>query len=244
MDSATALELYRHALTARQLDTTEKDLIQSNLSAFCVLCAGHEATAALAPSLTADDWLCCHYRDRALLLARGLTTEKLLLTSLGRRGSDSDGRRMPGFYFDPTLNLANPTTLVGNNALQAVGVAARLKATLGNAIVYCGLGDGATQEGEFYEAVAEAAREKLPVLFAVGDNSYALSTPTRGRTFYSLPDGEPESFFGLPIQRLDGADLAACHDGLAETVAAIRRDQTPAVVVIDLPRLRDRKSVV
>ena len=227
--------LYRHMLASRKADVVQEDAAQRGEAFFYVPSSGHEVMAVLAPHLTATDWLHCHYRDRALMLARGVTQTELLLELLGKTGSPSEGRNMPGFACNRRLNLLGAPTGVGSNTLQAVGIAQAIKDS--RDIVYCGIGDGGTQEGEFFEAVAEAVRSQLPVLFVVQNNRYALSTPSKGRTFFSLPDGDAKEFYGLPILRADGTDAVETHRVFGEAVSKIRKTRGPQIVVIDVERL-------
>jgi 2-oxoisovalerate dehydrogenase E1 component len=229
------LEIYRHMLASRKADSVQEDAAQRGEAFFYIPSSGHEAIAALAPHLTANDWLHCHYRDRALMLARGVSLPDILLELLGRTGSPSEGRRMPGFACSRELKLLSAPTGVATNALQAVGVAQAVKAK--GEIVYCGIGDGGTQEGEFLEAIAEAVRSTLPVLFVVQNNKFALSTPTKGRTFFSLPDGEAAEFYGIPILRADGTDAVDTHQVLGQAVAAVRETGGPQIVVMNIERL-------
>ncbi|HET6882758.1 MAG TPA: thiamine pyrophosphate-dependent enzyme, partial [Pirellulales bacterium] len=108
-------------------------------------------------------------------------------------------------------------------------------------IVICSTGDGTTQEGEFLEAVAEAVRSRLPVLFLIEDNHLAISTRTTGKTFWDLP-GRADEFFGLPIVRVDGADVPAVNAVFADVVERIRGDRSPAIVVLDVQRLTDHSN--
>ncbi|MCC7300717.1 MAG: thiamine pyrophosphate-dependent dehydrogenase E1 component subunit alpha, partial [Verrucomicrobia bacterium] len=234
-DTQLFLGIYRHMLTSRKADAVQADAAQRGEAFFYIPSSGHEAMAALAPHLTATDWLHCHYRDRALMFARGLPLLDILLDLLGKTGSPSEGRNMPGFACNRSLNLIGVPTGVSSNALQAVGVAQAVKN--GRDIVYCGIGDGGTQEGEFLEAVAEAVRSQLPVLFVVQNNRYALSTPTKGRTFFSLPDGDAKEFYGLPILRADGTDVVATHRVFGDAVSKVRKTRGPQIVVIDVERL-------
>ncbi len=234
-DTPLFLDMYRHMLASRKADSVQEDAAQRGEAFFYIPASGHEAMAALAPHLTKTDWLHCHYRDRALLLARGVSLSDMLLELLGRTGSPSEGRRMPGFACSRELNLLSAPTGVATNALQAVGVAQAVKDK--GEVVYCGIGDGGTQEGEFLEAVAEAVRSQLPVLFVVQNNKFALSTPTRGRTFFSLPDGEASDFYGIPILRVDGTDAVATHRMFGEAVAQVRETGGPQIVIMNIERL-------
>jgi 2-oxoisovalerate dehydrogenase E1 component len=237
LDTKLFLNIYRSMLSSRKADAVQADAAQRGEAFFYVSTAGHEAIAALAPHLTEHDWLHCHYRDRALMLARGVTQKDLLLDLLGKTGSSSDGRRMPCFACDRKLKLLSAPTGVGTSTVQAVGVAQAVKQDASRPVVYCGIGDGGTQEGEFFEAVAEAVRSQLPVLFVVQDNRYALSTLSKGRTFFSLPDGDADEFYGLPILRVDGTDAVATHRIFGEAVSNIRETRGPQIVVMKVERL-------
>ncbi len=103
-------------------------------------------------------------------------------------------------------------------------------------LVFCCNGDSTTQEGEFYEAVAEAVRASLPVLFLIEDNGYGISTRTAGKTFYHLPSGPVGEFYGLPIRRLDGRDALACEAAFGEIVAEVRQGR-PALAILEVERL-------
>jgi len=235
LDTQLFLGLYRHMLASRKADAVQEDAAQRGEAFFYIPSSGHEAMAALAPHLTPTDWLHCHYRDRALMLARGVTQKDLLLDLLGKTGSPTEGRNMPGFACNRRLNMFGAPTGVGSNTLQAVGVAQAIKDS--RDIVYCGIGDGGTQEGEFFEAVAETVRSQLPVLFVVQNNRYALSTLSKGRTFFSLPDGDAKDFYGLPILRADGTDTVETHRIFGDAVSTIRKTRGPQIVVLDVERL-------
>ncbi len=237
LDSEQALRLYRCMRTARRLDEMEALLAQQGEASFHLASSGHEGIAVLAPHLTPEDWLHPHYRDIALILARGVPPARYLHALFGTAESDSQGRRMPCFVCDRALNLMSIPTLVGNNALQAAGVAAAVRDRPGRPIVLCGIGDGGSQQGEVLEAIAEAVRERLPVLFVVENNRYALSTPTAGRTFWSRPDGEPAEFYGVPIERVDGGDPASAYEQFGNLVRAMRDDRRPRLVVFNVERL-------
>ena len=237
MDQQQLLSLYRSMLTAREIDKVEKELTNRGDAFFHLSGAGHEATAALASHLTADDWLHCHYRDRALLVARGINVRTFFDTLLCTDDSPGRGRRMSAFMNDPALNILSMVTPTGNNALQAVGVAAAVRNNPNKPIVYCGIGDGTTQQGEVLEAIGEAVRDELPVLFVIQDNKWAISTTTDGKTFYSLPDGEADSFYGIDIHYVNGRDPLECHEQFGEVVADVRTSRKPAIIVCSVERL-------
>jgi 2-oxoisovalerate dehydrogenase E1 component len=232
-------------VTARWIDRVEMELIHRGEAFFHVGGAGHEVSAALAFHLVPEDWLHLHYRDKALMLARGMTPLDFFHGLLCTRDSHSAGRQMSAHLSAPALNVLSMVGPVGNNALQAVGVAHELQhgpanrnGASGWPIVVCAMGDGTTQQGEVLEAISEAARGRLPVLFLVEDNGLAISTHTRGRTFYQPDCGTPASaFMGIPIHRLDGTDALGCLDAFGEVVRRMRRDRAPAIVVLQVERL-------
>ncbi len=237
MNQHNLLTIYRAMVTARQIDKVEQELTQRGEAFFHVAGTGHEAGAALAPHLIEADWLHCHYRDKALLVARGLSIRDFFDNLFCKDHSSSRGRQMSAFFSDPDLHVLSMVTPTGNNALQAVGVAAAVKDQVERPIVMCGIGDGSTQQGEVSEAIAAAVRDQLPVLFLIEDNRWAISTQTRGRTFYSLPTGEAESFYGLPILRVDGRDAVTSYERFGEIVARMRETRQPCLVVQEVERL-------
>jgi 2-oxoisovalerate dehydrogenase E1 component len=237
-------ELYRTMLVARFVDEVEAEMTAAGEANFHVSGAGHEGSAVLQLSLTPADWLHLHYRDKALMLARGVPPVMFFHSALCNAASHSAGRQMSAHLSDPGRRVLSLVGPVGNNALQAVGVAAAVKSDPERPVVVCSMGDGTTQQGEVMEAVAEAVRSELPVLFWVEDNAYAISTRTASRTFYSLPDwcGGTETFHGLPIHRLDGRDPAACAGQAASIVEAVRRTRRPAIAVFEVDRLSDHTN--
>ena len=237
MTDLRASDLYRLMLSAREIDLREQTLISQNLAHFHVSGAGHEASAALAGRLTPHDWLHLHYRDKALMLARGLPIEEFFRSLLGRGGSHSCGRQMSAHFSSPSLKITSLVGPVGNNALQAVGVAAAIRDQPRRPIVVCSVGDGTTQQGEFLEAVAEAVRWRLPVLFWVEDNRWSISTSTRGQTLFDLPTGPAAEFYGLPIQRMDGGDVISVDARFGPLVAELRESRRPQLVVLAVERL-------
>ena len=234
--------VYRAMLTAREVDRVESELVRQGQAYFHVSAAGHEALAVLADYLTHDDWLHLHYRDKALLLARGLPVREFFSSLLCRADSHSAGRQMSAHYSAPKLRVLSMVGPVGNNALQAVGVAAAVKDQAERPIVVCSVGDGTTQQGEFYEAVSEAVRRHLPVLFLIEDNRLSISTATTGQTFFDLPTGHAELFFGLPIHHIDGTDVFAVDNAFERIVPAVRQSRNSALVVLHVERLSDHTN--
>ncbi|MHC1743646.1 MAG: thiamine pyrophosphate-dependent enzyme [Syntrophobacteraceae bacterium] len=236
------LELYRSMLSARIIDELEGGFTRTGEAVFHVSGAGHESTAALAVHLRPFDWLHCHYRDKALMLARGLAPEMFFLSLFCKDSSHSRGRQMSAHISCPELNLLSLVGPVGNNALQAVGVASAVADAEGRPMVVCGLGEGTTQQGEVLEAIGEAARDACPVLFLVQDNGLAISTRTAGRTFHDLGGRRADAFYGVDITHCNGSDVVECHDVFGRLVETIRRSRKPQICVVHVPRLSDHTN--
>lgn len=228
--------------TARTLDAVETELVARGEAFFQVSGTGHEAVAALAPWLGPDDYLHCHYRDKSLMLARGVPVVEFFHSLLCNGAGHSAGRQMSAHLSAPALKVLSLVGPVGNNALQAAGVAREIRDQPSQPIVLCALGDGASQQGEVLEAIAEAVRWQLPVLFLIEDNRYSISTRTQGQTFYSHPGGDADQFYGIPIDRLDGHDALACGERFAQVVARMRAQRGPALCVMQVERLSNHTN--
>ncbi len=237
-----ALELYRNMLTARELDLLEQDFTGRGEAFFHVSGAGHEGSAAIAEFLKPDDYLHVHYRDKALMLARGIKPEMFFMALFNKDGSHSRGRQMNAHMSAPELNILSLVGPVGNSALQAAGIAEEIKETDGAPIVLCGLGDGMTQQGEVLEAIAHSVRASLPVLFLVQDNTFAISTRTKGQTFYDHPDGPAEQFYGIPIERIDGRKPLEARAAFKRIVDRMRTEREPSIVVFEVDRLHNHTN--
>ncbi|MGV3491086.1 MAG: beta-ketoacyl-ACP synthase 3 [Devosia sp.] len=241
-DIPTMLRLHRAMFVAREIDRVEQDLVKQGLAHFHVSGAGHESTALLCDFLGPADWLHLHYRDKALLVARGMPVAEFFRSLLATSGSHSAGRQMSAHYSAHDLKVASMVGPVGNNALHAVGNAQAVKFHPDSPVVICCVGDGTTQQGEFLEAVAEAVRTEAPVVFVIQDNRWAISTKTRGQTFFDLPTGPADSYLALPIRRVDGVDLAATRTTFEAAVTHARATRGPAIVLMELERLSNHTN--
>jgi 2-oxoisovalerate dehydrogenase E1 component len=237
-----ATALWQTMVTARWVDRVEMELVNRGEAFFHVGGAGHEASAALAAHLTASDWLHLHYRDKALMLARGIPPSEFFHSLLCTARSHSAGRQMSAHLSAPELHVLSLVGPVGNNALQAVGVAHELERQGRDGrgdppIVVCAMGDGTTQQGEVLEALGEAARARLRVLFLVEDNGLAISTPTRGLTFFQQGDSTRSEYLGIPIESVDGREAVDCDAVFARVTRRMRQVGGPAIVVMRVERL-------
>src|SRR5271156_2760786 len=249
------IEAYRIMYTSRRLDDREIMLKRQQKIFFQISGAGHEAVglAAAFAMKAGYDWFYPYYRDRALCLALGATPLDMLLMAVGAAADpQSGGRQMPSHWSFPELNVVTQSSPTGSQILQAGGCAegGRYFASYpqaakktegdyrqfkdvqfqGDEVTYVSLGDGATSEGEFWEALNTASNRKLPVLFVVQDNGYAISVPvevqTAGGNISRLVAGFPNFHF----EEIDGTDPVASYAAFARTVAYCRAGEGPGFI--------------
>src|SRR6201994_1166098 len=249
------IRMYRLMYLARRTDDREILLKRQQKIFFQVSGAGHEAflVAAGMALKPGYDWFYPYYRDRALCLTLGQTIEEQLLQSVGAaEDPSSGGRQMPSHWSIPHLNIVSQSSSVTTQCLQAVGCAEagrylaahpaaaeqrkddysafRPVRFHGDEVVYVSLGDGATSEGEFWEAISSASVMQLPVLFVVEDNRYAISVPvevnTPGGNISRLVANFPNFYFA----EVDGNDPVESYRAFSHAVKHCRSGQGPALV--------------
>jgi 2-oxoisovalerate dehydrogenase E1 component len=237
---------YRTMLLSRRIDDKEIQLKNQSLIFFQISGAGHEAvlTAAGMHLRPAYDWFYPYYRDRALCLQLGMTPLEMLLSAVGAKDDpNSGGRQMPSHWGHKALNIPSQGSPTGTQCLQAVGAGEagmlyeRLSAIPdrdqhfhADEVIYMSIGEGATSEGEFWEALNTACTRNVPVLFLVEDNGYAISVPVEVQTAGGDVSKLVESFPNLEIFRCDGTDFLDSYRTMGEAVARVRRDRKPTFV--------------
>jgi 2-oxoisovalerate dehydrogenase E1 component len=256
LDRETLLRLYRTIYLSRRLDDREIALKRQNKIFFQISGAGHEAMSAAAGLCLRPgrDWFYPYYRDRALCLMLGVTPLDMLLQAVGAADDPaSGGRQMPSHWGSKNLNIVSSSSPTGTQWLQAVGCAeagayARPRGQVeaanqansaaryigipaeANEVVYVSGGDGQTSEGEFFEALNAACLQRLPVIFAVQDNGFAISVPvevqTAGGSISRLVTGFPH----LHIIEMDGTDALASYAAFTEAADYARQGLGPALV--------------
>src|SRR5256886_2974723 len=173
------LRLLTIILESRHADLREQNLNRQGKGHFHVSGMGHEALAAISLQMEADDFIVPYYRDRGLVLGRGLTTRDLALEYFAKRNTGSGGRMMPSHYSNTDLHIWSVPTPTGSQLLPACGMAWGIQLDGKKNVVVTTVGDAATRQGDFFEAVCFAKEKKLPVLFIVEDNASGISTPAR-----------------------------------------------------------------
>ena len=254
LDHDTLIRIYRTMYLSRRLDDREIQLKRQNKIYFQISSAGHEAVCAVMGLLLRPgvDWLFPYYRDRALCLMLGVTPYETLLAAVGaKEDPSSGGRQMPSHWGQPRLNIVSKSSCTGTQFLQAVGAAEATlyyegrpkalaqakKAPLGeyvnhekDEIVYVSAGDGATSEGEFWESLNAACAKKLPLLYLIEDNGYAISVPVEVQTAGGNISKLVRDFPGLHVAECDGTDPFESYSVCKDAVQYCRERRGPALI--------------
>ncbi|RYG47708.1 2-oxoisovalerate dehydrogenase [bacterium] len=231
------LEFLKLMVLSREGDRREGILLRQSKGWFQVSGTGHEALGAVAWLLREDDWIFPYYRDRALMLGRGISDYELALAYLAKRDSSSGGRQMPGHYSSREHNVFSVCTPTGGGLLPACGTAWAMQLDGKDSVCIATIGDASARQGEFFEAIAFAAQENLPVVFLVEDNKYGISTPTGKFLPFHLGILSDERVVKVDARRPENV-----LETVGEAVAKARRGEGPTIVWCDLDRLSSHTS--
>src|SRR5438309_47837 len=231
------LRLLTIMLESRHADLREQNLNRQGKGHFHVSGMGHEALAAVSIQMEPDDYIVPYYRDRGLVLGRGMTTQQLALEYFAKRNTGSGGRMMASHYSDTDLHIWSVPTPTGSQLLPACGMAWGIQLDGKKNIVVTTVGDAATRQGDFFEAVCFAKERKLSVLFIVEDNAYGISTPTREINPLALGVLEPDEW-----QQLAGEDVQGIYGAAANAMEKMRAGGGPHFWWVKMERLSSHTS--
>jgi 2-oxoisovalerate dehydrogenase E1 component len=231
------LRLLEIMLESRHADLREQNLIRQGKGHFHTPGMGHEALAAISIQMDRGDYIVPFYRDRGLVLGRGITTKQLGLEYFAKRDTGSGGRMMASHYSDLDLHIWSVPTPTGSQLLPACGMAWGIRLDGKRNIVVTTVGDAATRQGDFFEAVCFAKEKKLPVLFVVEDNAYGISSPTRKINPLALGVLEPNEW-----RELAGEDVQQIYDAAADAIEKMRAGSGPHFWWVKMERLSSHTS--
>ena len=245
LDRGTLVAAYRNIYLSRRVDDKEIQLKRQNKIYFQINSVGHEAVTTAAGMILKPgyDWFDCYYRDRALILQLGVTPYEMFLQSVGAKDDPaSAGRQMPAHWGHKKHNIISKSSCTAMQFLHAVGAAeagwrmgriaelAQNGAFHRDEVVYVSGGEGQTSEGEFWEALSTASNLKLPVLFLIEDNGYAISVPVEVNTPGGSISKLVRSFPNLFVTEADGTDFLESYDALRYAAEYCRKRMGPALV--------------
>lgn len=236
---------YKAMLLTRFTDDRIDTLIKQGKATFLISGSGHEAVqvACALAMKGGKDWFFTYYRDNAIGTALGITPKDIFRHIMGRAtDSFTGGRQMPMHLGSKELRMPTASSPTGSQYLQAVGAAISAVYRGTDEVSYVGGGEGSTSEGEFFEAINWAARAKLPTIFCIQNNKFAISVPieqqTAGGSVYKVVAG----FEGLHRFHIDGTNFLECYATAREAVRLARNGEGPSFIYADVVRLRSHSA--
>ncbi len=243
IDAHILLTLYGKMLRLYYVEEAVRRFVRQNKCSFHASSRGHEklqiaCAMVLKPG---KDWFFPYYREKALMVGLGAPLKDIFLHMLSRHGDPSgEGRNMAEHFSSKELRVVSPTACTGTQFLAAVGMAKAIKYDGRDEIVYVSSGEGATSEGEFFESLNQAQRERLPVLFVIQNNGYAISVPQSQQTsseIHLIARG-----FGMEAFRVDGTRFTDMYRTLQPKIAEMRKGSGPMLVEGMVVRLESHSS--
>lgn len=250
LSKADLIWFLKNVYISRKTDDAEILMKKQNKAFFQISGAGHEGILSAAAKVLKPkhDYFIPYYRDRALCLGLGVTPYEMLCQANGNNGDTaSHGRQMPAHWGNVKLNIVSKSSCTGTQFLQACGIAeaglhlkkSKLKDSPvyhDQEIVYVSCGDGTTSQGEFWEGLTTACVNKLPVLFMVEDNGYAISVPVSVQTPGGSISVALANFPGLKIFTCDGNCPVDSFNTMVEAEKYLRSGKGPALVHANVTR--------
>ena len=245
LNHSQLIDIFRSMLTSRYMDEQMLIMIRQGKSFFHIGGSGHEA-AQVAAALAFQpgvDWAYPYYRDQAFVLQWGVSPKDIFLNFLARADDPSSGgRQLPQHYGHAKLRIVTQSSPTGTQFLQAVGTAMGCRKAKTQEVVYVSSGEGTTSQGDFYEAINWATRDRLPIIFFIEDNKYAISVPrtsqAAGRSVYEMAMG----YKNLHRHKVNGLDVAETYKVVRHCVQQAREGKGPSLVVAHTVRLLSHSS--
>ncbi len=236
LSAGKAAEMLRIMLLIRKFESAMVELYQRNLiPGFIHPAIGEEAVhAGVQGNLNAVDHVAATHRGHGQALAKGVDPLRMMAEVLGRRDGLLGGVAGSLHIGDWETNVLPASPLVGGNIATMTGVGLAHKATGDGGVAVAYFGDGAANRGSFHEAVNLGAIWKLPVIYAVIDNGWAISVPRPASTSGALIDRA--AGYGIPGDLVDGKDVAACYAAAGRAVSRARAGDGPTLLIFDCPR--------
>ena len=241
------IDILKMMIRSRIIDNKAMRLLKQGKTFFHIAAEGHEAVQ-MAIGLHLDpkkDWLFPYYRDLGTMLMAGVTPEEVFLGTFAKATDPaSGGRQLPVHWGMINAQVPSQSSPTGTQFLQAVGTALASRRKGIKNVSYVSSGEGTTSQGEFHEAVNWASREKLPVLFVIQNNRYAISVPVEHQT--AGKDGSVAEMMGgfhtLYRKRIDGTDFFESYSELKEAIDYIKSGKGPALIEANVVRLQSHSS--
>jgi 2-oxoisovalerate dehydrogenase E1 component len=243
VDPEIFLRLYEKMLRAYYVEEQCRLFVRAGKCSFYASARGHEKIQILVALLLqpGKDWFFPYYREKALMVGLGMPLDHLFQGMLSRAGDPNGlGRNMSEHFSSAALRVVSPTACTGTQFLAAVGMAKAVRADGRDEIVYVSGGEGSTSEGEFFEALNKTQRDRLPVLFLVQNNGYAISVPQEQQTASDL--SEVARGFGMKSVRVDGTRFTETHHTLKPLIADLRQGKGPLFVEAMVVRIDSHSS--
>jgi len=239
------IDAYKYMLTTRLFDDRVEIMIKQGKATFLISGSGHEAVqVAAAMALTpGKDWSFTYYRDTAFGIAAGISVEDFFRHTLAKATDPfTGGRQMCLHLGSKKLRIPTSSSPTGSQYLQAVGAALSARYRKTDEVAYVTGGEGSTSQGEFYEAINWATREKLPVIFLIQNNKYAISVPVENQAAGGSTYKTVSGFEGLNRFKVDGTDFLMSYGTIKNAISLARKGTGPSLIYADVVRLRSHSN--
>lgn len=240
------LQILHQLYITRNIDQKMQKLAKQNKGGNFHLCTdGHELVGIIAAFslIPKTDWALPYYRDRAFVIGIGANIVDLFAAFLGKESvNHSSGKQMPEHFSDKDLRIPCQSSVVGSQFLQAVGIAKAISLQKKREVVYVSGGDGSTSQGDFHEALNFSCLHKLPIIFVIQDNGWAISVPVSEQTAGGSCAKVASGYEGLSISELDGCNVESLANAMHDAVTRARDGLGPSLILAKISRIGGHSS--